>query len=212
MGSEMCIRDSGTGNDILMDSSSNNDILFGGEGDDVLQVRYGHNTLSGDAGNDTLKIERYNSSSMRNYSNTLEGGQGADRLEGWYGSETYVFNRGDGHDVINDYDGGHGKTDKIVFGEEVNYDELWFSQLDNHLVISAVGFEDSVTIENWYASSNYQIESIQTEDYSLSHSQVDALVQAMATFDSPVGAGEEIPQYVREQLQPVLSASWQPVI
>jgi hypothetical protein len=38
---------------------------------------------------------------------------------------------------------------------------------------------------------------------------VDALVQAMAAFDAPDSAGEVISQNVKEQLQPVITSSWQ---
>lgn len=149
----------------------------------------------------------------------MTGGKGDDRLEGWTGADTYVFNRGDGSDTINDHDLGYnywsqqsfGKTNRIVFGEGIDQSDLWFTQRDEHLVISTLGTSDSVTVENWYSSSQYQIETIQTESHALSNTQVDALVQAMAVFDAPAGVGEVIPQNVKDQLQPILASSWKPV-
>ncbi|RRC96644.1 calcium-binding protein, partial [Amphritea balenae] len=82
----------GSGNDLLeggagddsLNAGDGNDQLEGGEGNDTLQARFGHNSLSGGDGDDVLKIDRYsNGYSQRGYSNTLVGGLGNDRLEGW---------------------------------------------------------------------------------------------------------------------------------
>lgn len=54
------------------------------------------------------------------------------------------------------------------------------------------------------------MERIEASGESLDVASIDALVQAMAVFDAPSGAGEEIPQHVKDQLQPVLASSWQP--
>ena len=212
------------GDDIL-NAGYGNDTLLGGAGDDILLVAHtGNNTLDGGDGSDTITVNRantyrsYNGRDAANHSNTLIGGRGDDRLEGWTGADTYIFNRGDGSDTINDHDLGYSykynisynRADKIEFGAGITQSELWFDRTNDNLVISTVGTDDSVTIENWYTSSRYQIESIEVEDYSLSNNQVDALVQAMAVFDAPSGAGEEIPQHVKDQLQPVLASSWQP--
>ena len=199
------------GNDTLTETDSSNNVLSGGTGDDVLQVRYGNNTLSGDEGNDTLTIERYDRSGQRYGTNTLSGGAGDDRLEGYTGADTYQFNRGDGHDVINDYGYSYGMTDSLQLGEGIESNNLWFSRVGDNLVIDIENATDRVTVENWYSGSYYQIESINTEGNTLDHSRVDALVQAMAAFDAPNGVGEEIPQDVKDQLQPVLASSWQPV-
>ena len=59
--------------------------LAGTAGDDVISGGDGHDTVEGDAGNDTLS-----------------GGAGLDLLEGGAGDDIYLFNRGDGTDVIFD--------------------------------------------------------------------------------------------------------------
>ncbi|EHU4850665.1 hypothetical protein KY881_004572, partial [Vibrio vulnificus] len=150
-----------------------NDQLFGGEGNDTLTVNgRGSNTLDGDSGDDTLKINRstdyyYNRDVARNATNTLTGGVGNDRLEGSVGAETYVFNVGDGADVINDYDyNTFNKTDRIQFGEGITKDALSIRREDNHMVVLINGGSngDSITIENAYSDGRYRIEEIVLTD------------------------------------------------
>ncbi len=191
------------GNDTLH-GGDGNDQLFGGEGNDTLTVNgRGSNKLDGDAGDDTLKINRstdynYNSGVARNATNTLTGGVGNDRLEGSVGAETYVFNVGDGADVINDYDyNTFDKTDRIQFGEGITKDALSIRREGNHLVIMIGGIDsgDSITIENAYIDKRYRIEEVvlsegskvspfDLPDYVEPVINTDLLVQAMVAFDT----------------------------
>ncbi len=85
----------GAGSDEL-DGGDGNDRLEGGEGDlDVLAGGAGEDRLFGNGGNDRL-----------------EGGRDADRLRGGEGADEFLFRRGDGVDVITDFEDG---TDTIVF-------------------------------------------------------------------------------------------------
>lgn len=82
-----------------LNGSSGNDVLVGGEGDDVLSGdgawwASGNDILIGGAGNDTLD--------GGNGADILQGGTGNDLLIGGAGNDTYRFNRGDGEDTIND--------------------------------------------------------------------------------------------------------------
>ncbi|WP_415906202.1 calcium-binding protein [Neptuniibacter sp. QD72_48] len=201
----------GTEGDDALVGTTVSDKLYGEGGNDTLTSRKGNNLFSGDAGDDTITVERYsNGYDQRNYKNTLIGGTGNDRLEGWTTQDTYIFNRGDGHDTINDYNYyNYGGDDKVIYDDITDIAELWFERSNNDLVISTVGTDDSITIQSWYSSSKHQIETIETNGHTLDHSKVDALVQAMAVFDAPSGAGEEIPQNIKDQLQPVLATSWQ---
>ena len=52
----------------------------------------------------------------------LAGGAGNDFLSGGYGNDVYVFERGDGHDRIEDWfhgDDVHGIADVLMFGEDI---------------------------------------------------------------------------------------------
>lgn len=146
-----------TGNDIFF-GSLNDDRLYGGEGDD---------RLYGGEGEDYL-----------------EGGVGQDILEGGQGSDTYVFSKGHGQDIIEDYSFNHFDSDIIRFVDVNIPEKLWFSRRDNNLLITNLDTADTLTVNNWYLSQNYQIERIELSDgRSLGSSQVEKLVSAMAEFD-----------------------------
>jgi Ca2+-binding RTX toxin-like protein len=215
----------GAGDDIVITGAGDDDV-FAGKGNDVVTASHsGSNYLHGGSGDDHLQVARtdtkyaYNAQIAAGNSNTLIGGEGSDRLEGWTGSDTYVFNRGDGQDLVSDYDFGYqyavqqgfGKTDRIQFGDDVMADDLWFRRIADDLVIDTIGSADQVRVENWYAGSVYQVESIESANAVLSSNLVDQLVNAMAAFDVPAGDGAVVPQDTKEQLAPVLSSSWQPM-
>ncbi|MEI8703370.1 beta strand repeat-containing protein [Mesorhizobium sp. ISC15] len=69
-----------------LDSSSNYETLNGNAGNDALYSGAGDDVLNGGGGNDTLL-----------------GGAGNDYTNGQDGDDTYVFRRGDGNDLIEDY-------------------------------------------------------------------------------------------------------------
>jgi len=52
-------------------------------------------------------------------------------LEGGNGADVYVYDWGDGDDVISDIQGG----DKILFGEGIAFDDLEFIEDDSDLTI-----------------------------------------------------------------------------
>ncbi|PNO61690.1 calcium-binding protein [Aeromonas hydrophila] len=162
------------GNDTLH-GGDGNDQLFGGAGNDTLTVNgNGSNTLDGGEGDDKLTINRstdynYQRDIARNMKNTLRGGTGNDRLEGSVSADTYLFNRGDGQDVINDFDqNAWSRTDRIVLGEGITLSDLNIRRIDNHLVLligdAAAG--DSITIENAYTDARFRIEELEFADGS----------------------------------------------
>jgi Ca2+-binding RTX toxin-like protein len=153
------------GNDIVYGSYTNSssittgDTLYGGNGNDTLYGYYGNDALVGGAGNDTLY--------------------------GGVGNDTYTFNTGDGTDTIMDGDGASG-NDKVVFAN-ANPLNIIFAPVSSNLQITTYGTTDSVTINSWTTSS-YKVENIQAADGSvISSSQLDQLVQAMATFSANHG-------------------------
>ena len=85
--------------DILLGNNDNNRIN-GGEGCDVLNGRDGNDTLIGEAGSDILN-----------------GGAGAD---------VFVFGEDTGYDIIEDFEAGEGRTDRIQFNhdEYVDFDDI----------------------------------------------------------------------------------------
>ncbi|MCP4487098.1 MAG: calcium-binding protein, partial [Gammaproteobacteria bacterium] len=136
---------------------------------------------------------------------TISGGLGNDTITDSGGNDTYIFNQGDGQDTIADYTG----TDTLAFGADITKDEIWFSQNGNDLQINLAGSDDQIIIDNWYSGANYQLESIETGSSALLNNQIDQLVSAMASYSVPSGAGNVIPQDVKDALQPILADSWQ---
>ncbi|MDD2723765.1 MAG: calcium-binding protein [Methylovulum sp.] len=82
----------GDGWDYSIDGGDGDDTISGGEGSDVIFGGNGHDLINGGKGDDDRSYIPYHS--------ILSGG-----LSGGAGSDTYVFAKGDGADVINDYDG-----------------------------------------------------------------------------------------------------------
>ena len=179
-----------------------NDIIHGGGGDDVLDAGGGTNQLSGDAGDDILQVD------SNSKDNVLAGGTGNDKLYGGYYADTYLFDRGDGQDQIIETDGGYGAVDTLSLGNGLSPEDMWFRQVGNDLELSVVGTSDSMTIKNWYSGSGYQIENIKAGGLTLVDSQVQNLVDKMASFGVSAGSETALSQSQHAELDMVLAASW----
>jgi Ca2+-binding RTX toxin-like protein len=164
------------------------DTIDGSSQDDVIYGGEGDDTLNGNNGDDTLI-----------------GDAGDDILSGGAGDDTYVFNAGDGQDAINESAG----DDRLVFGD-IDYVDLRFGRSGNNLVIDVLGEEDRVTLNNWYANNNYQVETVSAGDMALVHNQMDLLIQSLASFGAPQGVDGKWTEEQRESLAPILSSYWQP--
>lgn len=173
--------DGGGGFDTII-GSFGNDVIIGGTAGDTLNGGAGDDIIIGDTGNDFL--------------------------EGGSGSDTYRFSLQDGQDKINNHDAGQEDSDTLSF-DGITYDDLWFSQQGNNLVIDVVGTNDRVTVNNWFKGDDYHLDTIEAGSHVLQDGHVSQLVNAMAVFDVPAGVGEVIPQDTKYQLEPVLASVWQ---
>ena len=118
---------------------------------------------------DLIKVN--SSYQNESYSNTFEGGTGNDRIESGASTDTYLFNRGDGQDVINDY--GQGRyaaagTDRLVLGAGIAVSDVTARRSGNNMVVTIndpanPAATDQITIENWY-SNIYRLETIEFAD------------------------------------------------
>ena len=120
----------------------------------------------------------------------IVGGRGNDNLQGGYGNDTYMFNLGDGQDTISDYEVSteSGKADRIVFGEGISATDLYFKKEGNNLKISVIGTEDSINVSNYFSNDYYKVENYVLNDGStLAHTQIEQLIQAMASFEATSG-------------------------
>ncbi len=141
--------------------------------------------------------------------NTMAGNSANNTLTGLGGNDTYLYGRGGGQDTVID---NSGASDTMLFGLTINPLDLVITRQVNDLRLAIHGSTDSVTIQNWYTSpTTNQVETIQAGNgQTMLSSQVDQLIQAMATFTTQTGltwdqAIDQRPQDV----QTVLAASWQ---
>ncbi len=207
--------DGGSGNDEL-EGDKGNDQLFGGAGNDELEGDEGDDYLDGGSGNDELEGDKGNDQLFGGAGNDelegdegddyLDGGSGNDELEGGKGNDTYQFNRGYDSDWID----GEKKGDDTVMFADVNHDELWFWRNNDDLHIGILDTLDRLTIEDWYDNDN-RIETFNTTDdgFILTESNVQQLVDAMATFSAPSSGSLDVPQNIQDDVQSVITTAWQ---
>jgi len=91
-------------------------IYHGLDGNDAISGRSGKDILYGDAGDDSIFG-----------GGTLIGGLGNDRIYGSNGDDVYIFNRGDGQDLITDT----GGMDTIRFGDGIRPDDIVIKRVGN---------------------------------------------------------------------------------
>ena len=139
-----------------------NEVIHGLGGDDIIYGYDGNDTIYGDEGNDTI----YGG----NGNDVLVGGTGNDWLSGDCGNDTYVFNKGDGNDTIKDYEmsSASGKSDRIVFGEGINPDDVRLERVENDLVIRYTE-KDSVTVKDayYYTDGRCYVEKMEFKDNAI---------------------------------------------
>jgi trimeric autotransporter adhesin len=142
------------------------------------------NRLTGNAGRNVLK-------GMAG-ADTIDGGAGDDQLIGAEGADTYLFSRGSGRDLAVDKDATAGVSDRVLFGQGIAVGDVTFQRSNKDLVAVINGGADQLTIQDWYRGDQFHIEQFVFADGSaLSDTQVQGLVQAMASFVSQ-GAGETV--------------------
>ncbi|WP_298962800.1 calcium-binding protein [uncultured Campylobacter sp.] len=90
--------------------------------------------------------------------NTFIGNGGNDILEGEYGDDIYIFNKGDGRDTIVDYGGGID----VIKLNDFNYSDIEIKRDGNNLVINSKISDDSITIRKFYLlEEQYYFNSIE---------------------------------------------------
>ncbi len=191
----------GQGGRDLLKGRNGDDLIYGGTGDDKLKGQKGNDLLHGDEGDDKLTGGRGD--------DVLVGGWGNDRLVGGRGDDSYLFGLGDGHDSIRDRQG----DDQLLFGEGIAADDLWFWREHQDLNIGVLGGNERITMDHWYGNRRpTSIDSFVSSDGQiLLEAQVAKLVSAMASFvPTPSGALSPPPE-LRDEVQSVIAASWQPI-
>ena len=181
------------GNDSIVGGIAN-DLLYGDDGNDTMYGYEGNDTLVGGTGNDYLYGQAGD--------DTLVGGTGNDYLEGGTGNDTYTFSKGDGEDRIFD---ANGLADEVRLGHESI--DVVFERVNSSLHVRMPGSLDAITIDSWYNGDAYKIETFKSTDGNvITHTQIESLIQAMASFQNDTGmtweqALSEQPSQVRSIVQ-----------
>ncbi len=176
-------------------------VLQGADGNDTLTGYATSDDVSGGSGDDTLYGNAGN--------DTLTGGVGNDTLNGGIGNDTYLFSRGDGKDTVSDCDTTAGNKDVAAFASDIGADQLWFSRSGSNLDVRIIGTDDVFSIGNWYAGTANHIEQFKAGDGRiLINTQVDLLVQAMASFAPPASGQTTLPANYQSSLGTLVATSW----
>lgn len=139
--------------------------------------------------------------------NTFVGGAGDDSLidTSTTSNDIYIWGRDEGVDTLAD----SGGTDSLHVENGVAYDQLWFRHVGNNLEVSVIGTSDQFVINNWYGSSTNQLESIALSDgKTLLSSDVNNLVEAMASFSPPAAGQTTLSASYQASLGTALAANW----
>ena len=151
--------------------SSNSDILY------AYDNEVGNTVYAGD-GRDAI----YGSKN----GDKLYGQEGDDYIEGGAGNDTYVFSKGDGKDTIYDQDSNPDNKDRIQLGYDIL--NTVFKRDGSNLCIGFADSTDTITINNWYSGSSYQIEEIKSSDNrSITNVQLQLMIDAMAAYTKDKG-------------------------
>ena len=146
----------GSGNDILY-GGNKNDQLFGGDGNDFLSGGDQDDIVNGGDGDDIISA-----GSSYTIGDVVRGGKGNDQFIASTGKTHYLFDSGDGQDIISDI-GNSTLKDRFEFLQSsgVQLKDLIVTQLGNDIVIDS-GVGDMITIKDWYLSADNKIEEFVT--------------------------------------------------
>ncbi|MDJ0939049.1 MAG: putative Ig domain-containing protein [Woeseiaceae bacterium] len=158
----------GAGDDELF-GDARADQIFGGDGNDLISGGTTADFIEGGDGNDTIS----GGGSSIDAQDIIRGGRGDDvfndNVPNGIGGERYLYDLGDGNDVISDRGNLDFSTflveDTIEFvnGSGIQLSDLQVTRVNDDLVLT-ISSTDSITIQNWFVSTANQIEEFITYD------------------------------------------------
>ncbi|MDD3597206.1 calcium-binding protein, partial [Sulfuricurvum sp.] len=132
------------------------------------------------------------------------------------GNDTYVFNLGDGHDTIYDYDRNYTNysyynagNDTIRFGEGIDESSVAFYMNGSNLVLS-YGDNDLITITNQSVTNN-AIEKFTLSDGNyLTSNDINVIIQSMNAYATDHGITIDSMDTVKnnQDLMNIVAAGW----
>ncbi len=100
------------------------------------------------------------------------------------------------------------QDDALQFMNGISTDQLWFSQSGNTLVASVIGTHQEIDVNNWFEGGTNQLQIKSGDGHALVNSQLDNLINAMATMTPPAMGQTTLSQDQMTQLKPSLDAAW----
>lgn len=173
----------GDGNDYLL-GGAGRDVLLGGNGNDVMNGGGDGDRLLGGAGADTLLGDVGD--------DFIDGGAGNDVIDGGSGQNRLIFQLGDGQDIVRGV-ATVGIADRTVIELVTSYavgslgaspvgiasSEVVLTRVGDSLVIDRNDGDDSVTVENYFASAGanlYPVHAVVFSDTAWNNAAINAHV------------------------------------
>ena len=161
--------------------------IGGREGNDTINGSAGNETIYGGTGNDTIYGEAGN--------DILIGQEGNDKLSGGTGNDVYVFKKGYGQDIIDNYyyhgDSKNADND-ILEMRGLKYSECELVMNGNDLIVKVKGTSDSVTVKNCFISEYYRINSIKFADKTMSYENIVEYFKTTGTIINGTSSNDNI--------------------
>ncbi|HGB3703689.1 TPA: calcium-binding protein, partial [Salmonella enterica subsp. enterica serovar Adelaide] len=134
-----------------LQATDGGDTLTGTSGNDVLYGLAGNDVLNGQAGDDILV-----------------GGAGNDSLNGGAGNDTYLFNRGDGQDILESAYYSTPETNTLQFGAGITADQVAVKRSGGDLLLSLAGGTDQILARWFFSGDNWNpLQQVKFEDGTL---------------------------------------------
>ncbi|ENG1089858.1 hypothetical protein ABS426_001125, partial [Salmonella enterica subsp. enterica serovar Newport] len=135
----------------VLQATDGSDTLTGTSGDNVLYGLAGNDVLNGQAGDDILV-----------------GGAGNDSLSGGAGNDTYLFNRGDGQDILEPAYHSTPETNTLQFGAGIVADQVAVKRSGGDLLLSLAGGTDQILARWFFSGDNWNpLQQVKFEDGTL---------------------------------------------
>ena len=130
-------------------------------------------------------------------------------LYGGHGADTYLINQGDGQDILVETLCEDLSMDRVLFGDNIQISNLWFSVAGNDLLITLLGSTDKVSVHDWVTQSNTIEQYVTSDGFGLSADNVHQLVDAMAAYEPTTDGTVSLTADEQLQIDAVIAATWQ---
>jgi hypothetical protein len=158
-----------------------------------------------DGGGITTSVTRYESSGNLLSENTYTGVTSAPVQP----AGKIPLTRDMATETVTENNADIASADVVRFGNDIASDQLWFSRVGNDLEVDVIGTQTQLDIKDWFLGSQHHVREFDAGDGKvLLESQVQKLVEAMASYVPPGAGVTTLPSNVETALAPILAANW----